>query len=189
MPEAALSKAVKTDLATPKPNRRKHIAVRFAILVVAVSALCAAYWFTRPPELVWWTSPPIGNTRKRLTIRIPYSWDVVPNRLGPTFAQGPPYYVLLRYKDHVPRFVRLVFPRHLELTGLGVTIDPRDPRLAIQDWMTSEASIKDSVGECSAKRELLLGDGTFMVMVWYARANRPAFMRTYRQICNSLRIE
>src|SRR5437899_1451559 len=39
MNEPALTEAVKTDLPSPKPNRRRRIALRFAALVVAVSGL------------------------------------------------------------------------------------------------------------------------------------------------------
>jgi hypothetical protein len=42
MNEPDLTEAVKTDLPSPKPKRRKRLALRFAVLVAAASALGAA---------------------------------------------------------------------------------------------------------------------------------------------------
>jgi hypothetical protein len=74
MVETAPNEAVKTDLPSPKPNRRKRTALRFAVLVVGVSALGAAYWFTRPLELVWWRSEPIGRSGRHVSVLIPNGW-------------------------------------------------------------------------------------------------------------------
>src|SRR6266852_7048941 len=74
MNKPALTEAVKTDLPSPKPNRGKRLALRFAVLVAAVSALGAAYWFTRPPELVWWRSPDLHGSHHRLMVLIPNGW-------------------------------------------------------------------------------------------------------------------
>src|SRR5258707_2813632 len=83
MNNPALTEDVKTAPPSPKLNRRKRpygrpllgrLALRFAALVVAVSALGAAYWFTRPPELVWWTSDPIKGFDHRLRLLIPNGW-------------------------------------------------------------------------------------------------------------------
>src|SRR2546423_15612985 len=65
-------------LPSPKPSRRRRLALRFAVLVAAVSVLGAVYWFTRPPELIWWTSPEIGMTRLHLRMLIPNGWEVEP---------------------------------------------------------------------------------------------------------------
>src|SRR6266481_1974081 len=74
MNEPALTKAVQADRPSPRPNRRKRLALRFAALVVAVCVLGAAYWFTRPPELVWWRSPAIGDSHRHVRVQVPAGW-------------------------------------------------------------------------------------------------------------------
>src|SRR5258708_21284057 len=85
MSEVAFTEAVQTALPPPKPNRRRRpygrpllgrLALRFAALVAAVSALGAAYWFTRPPELVWWRSQAIGKRGFHVKAQIPGEWRV-----------------------------------------------------------------------------------------------------------------
>src|ERR1051326_6151807 len=44
MNEPALTEAVQADLPSPKPNRRRRTALRFAVLVVSVSVLGAGGW-------------------------------------------------------------------------------------------------------------------------------------------------
>src|SRR5258708_19225276 len=58
-------------LPSRKPNRRRRLALRFAVLVAAISALGAAYWFTRRPELVWWRSPEIDYSSRHVRILAP----------------------------------------------------------------------------------------------------------------------
>src|ERR1044071_2997000 len=86
MNEPAHTEAVQTDLPSPKPIRRKRpygrpllgrLTPRFAVLVVAVSALCADFWFTIPAELVWWTSRQVGSTGLHVKALIPSSWELV----------------------------------------------------------------------------------------------------------------
>src|SRR5258708_22709059 len=63
-------------LLAPKPNRRKRLALRFALLIVAVSALGAAYSFTRPPELVWVKSNHIGASGRHVRILVPHGGEL-----------------------------------------------------------------------------------------------------------------
>src|SRR6185503_10059323 len=51
-------------------NRRRRAGGWIAGLAV-IAAFTATYHLTRPPELVWWTSPPIGSTGRRLKVLIP----------------------------------------------------------------------------------------------------------------------
>src|SRR5258706_15570769 len=64
------------SLPSPKPNRRKRLALRFVMVVVAESALGTVYWFTRPPELVWWRSPDIDNTGHHAVLLVPRGWKL-----------------------------------------------------------------------------------------------------------------
>src|SRR5258708_2203136 len=71
-------------LPSPKPNRRKRpygrpllgrLALRFAVLVAAASVLYAAYWFTRPPELVWSKRVPFDDRGHYVRFLIPFGWE------------------------------------------------------------------------------------------------------------------
>src|SRR5690349_18639303 len=84
MNEPTHTEAVQTDLSSRPPSRRKRpygrpllgrLALRFAVLVAAVSVLGAAYWFTRPQELVWWRSPPWGKQGRHVRGLIPLGWE------------------------------------------------------------------------------------------------------------------
>src|SRR6266852_7895174 len=112
MKEPALTETVKTDLPSPKPNRRKRLALRFAVLVTAVSVVGAAYWFTRPPELVWWTTPPLGPLGKnRASVLIPRHW-----KPGPIIASAISEEKLcaftLRPVDDRPDMLKWLLPYH-----------------------------------------------------------------------------
>src|SRR5258707_4280831 len=122
MDEPALTQAVKTDLPSPKPIRRKRLVLRFAVLVAAVSALGASYWFTRPPELVWWRSPEIGKTGLRVRVLIPTNWHMnVPLISELRKGEGGANYSMSPV-DARPRVIRLLFPRHSEAAKLGLNI-------------------------------------------------------------------
>src|SRR5258705_12871702 len=106
MNEPTHTEAMKTDLPSPKPNRRKQLVLRFAVLVAAVSVLGAAYWFTRPPELVWWRSPTIVDTQLNARILMPQGWGL--EEVG--FQQevfnepGRRFEICLKPIDKMPRF-------------------------------------------------------------------------------------
>src|SRR5947209_3985419 len=54
---------------------RNRIAWWLAALLL-IPAIALTYRLTRPPELVWWTSPPISQTRLHLRILVPVGWAV-----------------------------------------------------------------------------------------------------------------
>src|SRR5258708_7764904 len=113
MNEPALTEAVKTALPSPKPNRRRRLALRFAVLVVAVSVLGAAYSLTRPPELVWWRSPEIRKSGKHVYVLVPWGWEWdKPTDYGGRSEYGWVANWATRLVDRRPRFVRF-------LTGNG----------------------------------------------------------------------
>src|SRR5882724_4971573 len=110
MNKPALAEAVKADLPSPGPNRRKRFALRFAALAVAVAALGAAYWFTRPPELVWWRSPAFGKRGSRVRVLVPSGWELDPR--DESKAHTVEYEFLP--KDSRPLLLRKLFPPQLE---------------------------------------------------------------------------
>src|SRR5258708_33826912 len=110
MNEPAHTEDVITDVPPHRPNRRKRLALRFAALAVAVCVLGAAYWFTRPPELVWWRGPAIGKTGIRVQVLIPQDWKL--DSPGATIKSGD---TVAFYKffeaDHAPRMLRWLLPK------------------------------------------------------------------------------
>src|SRR5438477_9081361 len=58
-------------------TRRRRAGQWIAGLAV-IAAIGATYQLTRPPELVWWTSPPIGRTELHVRILRPYGWILEP---------------------------------------------------------------------------------------------------------------
>src|SRR2546427_8813403 len=108
MNEPALTEAVKTDLPSLKPSRGKRLALRFAALVAAVSGLGAAYWFTRPPELVWWRSPILDKSGRHVTVLIPNGWELD----TPAYEWNDGSYwhsqMPFHFVDRTPHFLRLI---------------------------------------------------------------------------------
>src|ERR1043165_9164146 len=120
MDEVAPSGAVQTDLPSPKRNRRKRLALRFAVLVAAVSVLGAAYWFTRPPELVWWRSPTIGKTGLHLRALIPSGWETdAEDNISDNSAQ-----FTFRPVDKRPFLVSRLLGSREERAWMTVDLDP-----------------------------------------------------------------
>src|SRR3989442_3477742 len=141
MNEPPHTEAVKTDLPSPKPNRRKRLALRFAVLVVAVSALGAAYWFTRPPELVWWTSPQLDEGI-HFKILIPSDMkEDSGNNDGVYWFHGA---------DRRPRFLQWLVRPTEEVAALFIEPNPNK-----RDW--------PPVGQTKVERPFHLGE------LWSAR--------------------
>src|SRR5437879_2962192 len=100
----AITEAVITDLPFPEPNRRQRFVLRFAALAAAVSVLGAAYWFTRPPELVEWESPLINELGHRLRVLVPNGWILDPQRADRT------NFVLVPPPTSAPRWLAWILP-------------------------------------------------------------------------------
>jgi hypothetical protein len=192
MDGAALSKAVKSDLPSPKPNRRKRLAMQLAVLVVAVSVLGTVYWFTRPPELVWWTSPPIGKTAHRVTVLVPQKWKL-DSRLSTLDDQGPggpAADFVLTPIDMTPGIMRWMFRADAEAASMTVMVNRSPPGLSGSfDWQTDVGTVEWRSGEHAAVRDVNSSHNKMVARITYLRTNLPAFNRTYKRICNSLRIE
>ena len=165
---------------------RTH-ALRFAALVVAVSALGAAYWFTRPPELVWWRSPPIGKTAMRVCALVPKGWEVRTQfgsaserlQLDAEISDGPLY-------DTRPVIMRTLLPRRWVPSNIHVTVEKN---LYKRPRSSTAIHTQDEPGVFTAFRYIDSGDLGAYACIAYNTPNLSDFNRTYRQICNSLRIE
>ncbi len=185
---------MKTDLPSPKPDRRKLLALRFAVLIVAASVLGAAYWFTRPPELVWWRSPQIGNSRRHFQILIPQGWVVnLPQDLEPaTEDTWQANYWMCPDYDRRPTLVRLIMqtPNRRESAILRISVlnyRTQDP--SWEEVTTDIIRSEHTRHRLGAERFVMLKNARIWLRVYYERTSLPAFNRTYRQISNSLRIE
>src|SRR5258707_9719425 len=117
MNNPALTEDVKTAPPSPKLNRRKRpygrpllgrLALRFAALVAAVSALGTAYWFTRPPELVWWRSPEIAETGWHYRALMPCGWEETPP-LSTGHTDMWNCRAIFLPVDRRPKFIRWIF--------------------------------------------------------------------------------
>lgn len=164
-------------LPSPEPNRRKRLALRFAALVAAVSVLGAAYWLTRPPELVWWRSPPLSNTgRNRISVLVPTGWDFTLS----SYDGGSGWYEV-EPVDQRPRLLSRLFPHAREKADIVVYINQTADELIVH-------SSPDLI-QRRRSRSVHSPDKRVYAFLIYTRSNLPAFNRTYRQICNSLTIE
>jgi hypothetical protein len=171
-------------LPSSEPNRRRRLALRFVVLVVAFSLLAAAYWFTRPPDLVWWTSPEIKGTKHRLKALIPSGWQRLALKTDPPKVWAGSYD--FEPVDNRPRFLRWILRQEKEdaMITIGVKevaeMGGRMEDQIIRNDMQGLATVF-----CSRDRP----DSHLWAFAFLYRSNIPAFNRTYLRICNSLRIE
>src|SRR5437868_1883123 len=89
---------------------RKRIGWLLAAFLL-IAAIALTYRLTRPPELVWWTSPPIANTGRRVTIMIPRGWALerpVPGPKSKMFQYEHAYTWTPRLRDDRPELIRRV---------------------------------------------------------------------------------
>lgn len=188
MDQPTHTEANQTDLPSPKPNRRRRLALRLAALVAAVSVLGAAYWFTRPPELVWWRSPPLGKTRIEVSALVPRGWLLFPVvTRPPELGAGLNDFVFTPGKDLRPRLLQRLFPIRTEDAYLDIAV------CTAANWKDGAGAnipLPPEPATRNFKQRLISQPARqTVVSISYARPDGPAFNRTYRQICDSLRIE
>jgi hypothetical protein len=189
MDGAALSEAVKSDLPSPKPNRRKRLALRFAVVVVAVAALGAAYWFTRPPELVWWRSPPLFGTGHKARLLIPGGWKINPKMTVTMTLNGERLNTFWLFPtDRRPRLLQRLFPAGEPRASLNV-FGGKSSFLFFGRDEDNGPKLDQIDGTWVGQRTAVLEDEYIVADVQYWRTDKSTFDRTYKQICNSLRIE
>jgi hypothetical protein len=191
MNELTLTEAVKTDLPFPKPNRGRRLALRFAALVVAVSVLGAAHWFTRPPELVWWRSPAIAKTGNHVRVLVPQGWKISgPIHAGwETHGDWGTYYTLAP-TDQRSQIVRWILPYNQELASIQINvIQSHREKPRIPELYNGIYRVDPEDGPHRAHQILAFPNTKSWAGVIYERTNFRLFNQTFNQICNSLRIE
>lgn len=174
-----------------KPNRRNWLALRFALIVVTLSALGAAYWSSRPSELVWWTSPPIAGSGQRARVLIPRGWEL-DNLDDDWHGDGARYaQYSIRPVNRTPWFLRWLFRARqvdsaLEVTDCKATVDLH---AAVGNYICGKLVFFKSENPPRSWRWVQSENAKTVAMVSYQCSNQRAFNSTYRQICNSLMIE
>jgi hypothetical protein len=190
MGEAALGEAVKADLTPPKPNRRKRLALRFAWLVVAVTLLSATYWFARPQQLRWWTSPVFVSSGNRVRLLLPHGWDIsICGTVGGPDGLYQELYEIIP-KDNRPSFLRRLFPDalsppHLALEA-GCEVDSRREHLSM--LRVPNVQILNTYGRMPEKSIKAKRTNTW-AKIYVMQPKGTRIGAFYSQICNSLTIE
>ena len=147
-----------------------------ALLLLATIAL--TYRLTRPPELVWWTSPLIPGTAKRVHLLIPFGWEqYAPGVLDISlFALQP--------KDRCPPYLRWLL--HCPESPDFITISTRSSDTP--GWIGKDTVIELQPDE-HGERAVTSTDGMVRAHLCYKRSDAHILRSTYQQVCNSLRIE
>src|SRR5258708_1276183 len=175
-------------LPSPKPTCRGRLVLRFVALFLASAVLVAAYRFTRPPELVWWSSPDTAPTGARVRVLIPQSWELESKEDQILDDKGSCQYIfILSPGDRRPTLVRRFFPQTPEGAFAIVQMGH-----ATQFQWPNDSGISTELSEramLASTRSLSRRASHDFASITYARSNRSAFNRTYKQICNSLKIE
>jgi hypothetical protein len=172
-----------------KPRRKRRwiwwLAVPAAAVVVMVT-----YRLMRPPELVWWSSPAIGRSPIRAKVLIPIGWKIDDER-SVTYhdaGTGLAAYVLVP-SDNRPKLIRQLFPCESEDAFASVEIDQPGSDPSWEQARLAGNKRFEEGGVLGVIRLTKTSDGKVYASVKYCRENHSAFNRTYKQICNSLRIE
>ncbi len=161
----------------------------FAGLAV-IAAIAATYYLTRPPALVWWTSPPIGNSGRHVLALIPNGWKHNAPEGG--FRQHGDYRWFFGPVGHTPLWLRWILRRQDEQARLVVYIG-EDRRLYGSHLRLSLGAIEVFQNrirnENQAMRWIESPDSKLTAVMILHRTDERAFARTYPAVCNSLRIE
>ncbi len=190
MNEPDHTEAVKADLPSPKPNRRKRLALRFAVLVAALSLLGARNPHPKEEELAWSKTLPIGITGKNVRLLVPHGWKMnVPLDKGAEIRGVLWQTYSLTPVDTAPPILRWFAGGYEKRAALSIVVKSRSDGTPLSDPGFYTLVVDTSAPEHVAQRELVTEDKMISIRVVYSRTNLPAFNRTYRQICNSLRIE
>ena len=186
-----------------KPARPRRKWLRWLAVPAAVAVLVTAYRLTRPPELVWWRSDPIGEMQFRVRMLVPNGWGV--SSMTPLAIERSQGFGLVSLpqggvthsgeweveyhffpEDHSPRFLQKLFNSTHESGTLLVVLNK--PERGVTNSVY-EVDRPTQVGEVEIGQPLPFRTRRMWADIQYKRSNLAAFNRTYKQICNSLTIE
>ncbi len=156
--------------------------------LAVIAAIAATYHLPRPPELVWWTSPAIGNSGRRLRMLIPNGWEA-----GRSYLVEDPRdhwtasYGILPAPDRLPKLIRLVLRRNRQEGYLRLSIYwNRKGNLVIGSAGERQTT---NYSENYAFHRVVLSERHFLAAADYVREGSTALNATSEDIFNSLRIE
>src|SRR5438309_1245808 len=101
-------------------NRRKRTGMWIAGLA-AIAATAATYRLTRTPELVWWTSPPLGSRNRHIQALVPSDWEMDQGYNGRRKGKSPMAWYIIRPVEHRPTLLRWLSPRQPD-GGLAIGV-------------------------------------------------------------------
>jgi hypothetical protein len=151
--------------------------------LAAIEAIAATIQLTRPPELVWWTSPAIGNTGNRIRVLVPRGWD---DKVISAPSNGWRLDYWIGPVDHRPVPIRWLLP------------DSHNREWAYLRIRSGETEANNERGARTQRirREGLDADASvtatgvnLQAFLLYHRSDSYGFDHTVAPICNSLRIE
>jgi hypothetical protein len=158
--------------------------------LAVIAAIAATYHLTRPPELVWWTSPPIGASGRHAKIVIPRGMDA---RLVNGQVRDGVWWNTYSFElvDSRPAFLRwLVQYRSEDREGFEFFVHVYQFKKKVPGSGDSGKLELVTVNRAPCAERWVRPPGSgISAMVRYQRANQREFERTYAAICNSLRIE
>ncbi len=157
--------------------------------LAVIAAIAATYRLTRPPALVWWTSPAMGSSGKHARMLIPEGWE-----LYMSFDSGMDSSWSAEYNFRPGNVLTSVLEWLLHTRR-----DSSSMRIEIVTYGTQQQTLAHintdtmvigaAPNQHRARRLAVARDRRAYADLTYERSNLTAFTRTYRQICNSLRIE
>ncbi len=134
----------------------------------------------------------MGDTRLTARILIPQGWkvDKVIPRQPAQDAQWASDFAI-KPVDNCPEILRYFWPAAPIQDSVQVYLEKAQPGHVwrLSDGLKMEQTYEIDPDGPNASRRVFLRQSEFMVSVNYHRSDSAAFKRTYRQICNSLRIE
>jgi len=161
--------------------------------VAVVAGIGATIRLTRPPDLVRWTSPAIGDSGRHLRVLIPQGWYVRFQANLPPETEGCWW---MKYEftptDHRPMFLVSLLPRNQEHAVVAISFG-HDPQMRTGEGIIHTGPIPwyevSALPYFEAQKSVGTPDHKTVASVSYVRTDHAAFNITQAAICNSLRIE
>ena len=155
--------------------------------LAVIAAIAATYHLTRPPELVWWTSPPIDERGHRVNALVPSGWGPGQEPLeGLNLGGASPEFLLVAPVTHLASWM----PSWLK----DLIMAPEDDgKIEVwlhntQDFETCPEGTEEVLNGCACLwRHVPNSD--LVVIFQYYRWNDMQYRSTHTRICSSLRIE
>lgn len=161
-------------------------------LIVIAAVICATvigYWVVLPRGLTPWTSPAIRGADKHVKVLIPAGWELErPAEYREEHGAAITFYVLSQ-PDHTPEFVRMAFPPHRESASIAIKIVRALKDAPLRRPQESGVILTDLKLIREAERYVMTPDRRILAHVLYLRGNVDEFDKTYKKICESLKVE